>query len=264
MLENRDYFETYLERFPDAPSLVIVRSVEAKHFPKDFLRQPVLDLCCGDGFFCKCLGLSQIYGCDIDESAIRKAKDTGVYLETKVSDIRNLSGYPDAYFETAISNCALEHVDGIHRALANVGRVLRNGGYLVMSVPADNFNSWYLPKVICEKLGFGNYGRTLLGKYNKRQSIFNIYPVSIWKQKLEDAGFRIEKHFFLYSQKEYMLVTFLDSLGGSFLGKLHSIFRKLTPTVLRKVMWRKVLKPIYLNSKPIDFGGELVIVAEKK
>jgi len=264
MLGNRDYFEAYLEHFPDAPSLVVVRSVEAKHFPKDFLRQPVLDVCCGDGFFSMCLGLNEIYGCDIDESAIKKAEDTNVYKEARVCDVRDLSVYADAYFETAISNCALEHVDGIDRALANIARVLKNGGHLVMSVPADNLNNWYLPKVICEKLGFDNYGKTLLGKYNKRQSVFNIYSLSIWEQKLAAAGLEVTENFFLFSQKEYMLVTFLDSLGGPLLGKLDFIYRKLTPTVLRKIIWRKVLKPIYVNSKPIDFGGELVIVAGKK
>ncbi len=262
--DDNDYFEKYLEYFPDEPSLVLVRSVELKNFPKEFIRQPVLDLCCGDGFFSKCLGLSEIYGCDIDESAIKKAEDTNVYRQAKVCDVRDLSVYPDAYFQTIISNCALEHVDGIDRTLTNITRVLKTGGHLIMSVPSNNLNDWYLPKIIFEKFGLHKFGKHILEKYNKRQVIINLYSLNMWLEKLNGAGFKIVKHFFLFNERYYKVATFLDSFGGYFLGKFHLIFRMITPVTFYKFLWRKMLKPIYLKSEPIDFGGELVIVAEKK
>lgn len=263
MLQSKDYFEKYLEHFPDAPSLVLVRSVELKNFPREFIRQPVLDLCCGDGFFSKCLGLSKIYGCDIDKVAIKRAQDTNIYKETKVCDVRDLSLFQSGYFHTIISNCALEHVNGIEISLAGIARVLKSGGHLIMSVPSNNLNDWYLNKLIFEKLSLHKYGEHLLEKYNKRQAHINIYSLNIWRKKLEDVGFKIQKYFFLFNERDYKRVTFLDSLGGLFLSKLHLIFKSIIPRNFRKAIWRKVLKPIYLNSEPLDFGGELVIVAEK-
>lgn len=44
---------------------------------------------------------------------------------------------------------------------------------------------------------------------------------------------------------------------------VRSVELKNFPSNFRKAIWRKVLKPIYLNSEPLDFGGELVIVAKK-
>jgi hypothetical protein len=50
MSKSKDYFEEYLKEYPDAPSLVLVGSVELKNFPYRYLEPPILDLCCGDGF----------------------------------------------------------------------------------------------------------------------------------------------------------------------------------------------------------------------
>ena len=130
MYNVKDYFEEYLNYFPDAPSLVLVRSVELKNFPKDFLKHPILDLCCGDGVFAKLLGMSGIYGCDINRDAIEKAKDPFVYKDLKVCDVRDLSEYPDEYFQSVFANCALEHVEDINIVLSEVNRILAKGGIL--------------------------------------------------------------------------------------------------------------------------------------
>ncbi len=81
MSRSKDYFEEYLKECPDAPSLVLVRSVELKTFPYRYLEPPILDLCCGDGFFAELLGLTDIYGCDIDENSIAIAKTRNIYKE---------------------------------------------------------------------------------------------------------------------------------------------------------------------------------------
>jgi len=264
MLQNKDNFEIYLEYFPDAPSLVLVRSVELKNFPKEFIRQPVLDLCCGDGLFSKSLGLREIYGCDIDESIIKKAKDSGIYKDVKVCDARNLSSYRNDYFQTVMANCALEHVDGIDKALASIVRVLKTGGHLIMSVPSENLNKWYLPKIFFEKIGFKRYGDHILGHYNERQSHLNIYSKEDWSKNLKIVGLEVVRHFFLFNEREYKIGTFLDSLGRTLLRKFYRVFLYITPSTFRKSLWRKFLKPIYINSTRLESGGELVIVAVKK
>ncbi|OQX54924.1 MAG: hypothetical protein B5M53_05165 [Candidatus Cloacimonas sp. 4484_209] len=127
MRDDKDYFETYLEYFPDAPSLVLVRSVELKNFPREFLKPPILDLCCGDGFFASTLGLKDISGCDLSERAIQLAQEKGVYSDLTICDVRELP-YEDNRFDSILSNCALEHVEEISIALSEVGRVLAKGG----------------------------------------------------------------------------------------------------------------------------------------
>ena len=182
MQQHKDFFEEYLNRFPDTPSLVIVRSVELKNFPRQFLNHPILDLCCGDGFFAKTLGLKNIYGCDIDSSALKRGEETYVYKELKLCDARDLSLYPNSYFKTVLSNCALEHVDEINVVLLNIYRVLAEGGHLIMSVPSELLLTSFPPKKILVSIGFEKWGDKLLYEYNKKQTHKNICSYEKWKK----------------------------------------------------------------------------------
>lgn len=264
MRGDKDYFEIYLEHFPDTPSLVLVRSVELKNFPKELIRQPVLDLCCGDGFFSKCLELTEIYGCDIDKSAIKKAEDTNVYKELTVCDIRDLSVYPDAYFRTILSNCALEHVDGISDVLSEVGRVLQKGGSLLMTVPSELLWDAFPPKKLFQSIGIRGSGQKLLADYNKKQTIRNILSLNQWAELLNNAGLKIFHHFYLFDEGRYRVAMLCDWLLTLRIYNITGrIFSLVLPCWARKRFWRRILKQSYLKSTPLEKGGELVIVAKK-
>lgn len=265
MPDNKDYFETYLECFPDAPSLVLVRSVELKNFPKEFINPPVLDVCCGDGFFSKCLGLSGIQGVDIDSPSCERARALkATYEDVKVGDARDLSIFPPGYYQTVISNCALEHIEGVEDALSSIAKVLKPGGYLIMSVPSDKFDDWFIPKIMIQRLGLSSEGEKLLARYHRRQAHINIYSLEAWEGKLEKTGFKKEQHFYLLDEKACKLVTLLDYIPHSIFNILYRCFCKLMPLTLKRLLGRKFLKPLYLNSRPLDFGGELIIVAKKE
>lgn len=261
---DKDYFEIYLTKFPNTPSLVLVRSAELKNFPIGYMKEPILDLCCGDGFFAKCLGLSGIYGCDLNANAItkaRKLKDT--YKEIKKCDARDLKFFNNSEFNTVFSNCALEHVDGIGMALTNVSRVLKTGGHLIMSVPGENLNDWHFFNNYFSGIGLHTLGQHLIDKYNKRQSHVNIYPLHVWEENLKQVGLKAVHSFYIFNKKEYEFSSFLDSLNGGFLGRINSVVNKIVPVSIKKFLWRKLTKQIYMNSKPLDIGGELFIVAKK-
>lgn len=265
MCDNKDYFEKYLNEFVDSPSLVIVRSVELKNFPKDLIKEPILDLCCGDGFFIQQLNLNfrEIYGCDVDNNALEKAKIKNVYKEVHFCDARDLSLYLDDTFQTIISNCALEHVEDIDSSLSNISRILSKGGYLIMTVPSKNLNNWFLPKLIFSKIN-KYYGEKLLEKYNRIQKHINIYSKEEWEKKLQCAGLRILSYYYLFREEEYKFITLLDAFWIiPLLGKIYKIFSMIFPFKFKKIIWRKFLKQIYINSQPLKFGGELVIIAEK-
>jgi len=256
MPRDNDSFEIYLDNFTDFPSLIIVRSVELKHFPKEYIKEPVLDLCCGDGFFAKALGLKNAYGCDIDLSALEKARRfKDVYKEVEFCDARTLEKFPSNFFNTVISNCALEHVDGIELALESISRVLKKGGVLIFTVPSENLNKWFPGS------------KDKLFKYNKRQMHLNIYSIDDWKGLLTKNGFEVEEFFYLFNEKQYRIAIFFDALPELLpkpIFALYYIMIKLLPKSIKKIIFRIALKPIYYNSQVGDTGGELVIVARKK
>lgn len=224
MRRDKDFFEIYLDKFPDAPSLVIVRSVEAKNFPKEYIKDPVLDLCCGDGFFASVLGLNGIYGCDIDKFALTKAAESGVYKEVIYCDARTLKDYPEDFFNTVIANCALEHIDGINQAIASISRVLRKDGFLIMTVPSDNLLRWFSGNLV---------------KYNERQKHINIMPLTDWEIILNNNSLMIEKYFYLFDEKQYKRVIFLDSLPEQLPKLVFAVYYRIlriTPKFIKKLV----------------------------
>lgn len=254
MSRDKDYFEIYLSSFPNSPSLVIVRAVEAKNFPKEYLKEPILDLCCGDGFFAKTLGLSNIYGCDIDMISLEKATKQGVYKEVKLCDARTLDKYPSEFFNTIFANCALEHIDGIEQAIASISRVLKNGGSLIMTVPSENLNRWF------------PFGKSKLVKYNQRQRHVNIMSENAWRELLLRHSLIVERTYYLFNEKQYKIVILFDALPEILpkpIFRLYHLVLKITPKPVKKFIFSNFLKPIYQSSKPLNSGGELVIEAKK-
>jgi len=241
---NQDFFEIYLNHFPTSPSLVLVRSVELKNFPKQYTQYPVLDLCCGDGFFASLLGLKgNIYGCNINIDALKIAKRRGVYKDLKCLDVINLDQYPDNMFNTVISNCALEHVKGLEFTIKEVARVLKKNGTMIISVPSNNLNMYYPGTK--EKLAL----------YNKRQAHFNIFSLEDWRIILKQ--FSILYHYYLFNREQYKLCITLDSLP-ELLGTFYMIYHLITKFVPRNILkciWRKKLKTIYLQSQPLLENG---------
>lgn len=267
---DADWFEFCLDKYPDLPSVALIRSIELKNCPREFLKNPVLDLCCGDGFFTQCLGLRGAYGCDIDAEAVQRAgRLRETYAGVCVCDARDLRKFQDREFRTVFSNCALEHVDGIDPALASIARVLKTDGHLIMSVPDVNLTNWFFLKTFFTRIGLSNYGQRLCDAYNKKQEHINIHSLAGWRKKLKDNGLLIEKSFYLFRKKEYQLITFFESFAVdlfpcNFLRRVYSLFRKGLPLHLRKSLLRKLLKKIYRDAGKLDSGGEIVIIARKR
>lgn len=270
MHADQDWFELCLDKYPDLPSVVLIRSVELKLFPRQFLKDPVLDLCCGDGFFAQALGLKAVCGCDIDREAVRRAGSLAETYSTAVrGDARDLSLFGEKRFHTVFANCAFEHVDGIDRALCSVARVLTRNGFLIMSVPDRSLNDWFFPAAACSRIGFRKYGQRLLSEYNRKQQHLNILSRSEWITKLSSSGFELEKSFCLFSKKEYQLITFfesfvLDSFPGNLFRSIYSFGKKRMHADTRRTLWRRLLKPVYLDARELESGGELFMVARRR
>jgi ubiquinone/menaquinone biosynthesis C-methylase UbiE len=142
--------------------------------------------------FAELLGLTNIYGCDIDEKSIAMAKTRNMYKEVCKCDARSLDVCPDSFFNTIISNCALEHIDGIELALKSSCRVLNKKGKLIMTVPSPNLNRWFPGS------------KKKLVKYNARQRNLNIYSIGEWCNLLNHIGFQIVEYYYIFfDEKSY-------------------------------------------------------------
>ena len=80
------------------------------------------------------LGFARITGVDQSPEAVRFCAEKGLGA-VQLGDIRGL-GLPDRRFDLVLATDVIEHVDDDLAALRELRRVLRPGGYLLLTVPA--------------------------------------------------------------------------------------------------------------------------------
>jgi len=103
----------------------------------------ILDIGCGDGFITARLGEStgaRMFGIDISREALKDARKKGVDARFANLD-RDRLPFADKYFDAVFCGDVVEHVFDTERLLAEVRRVLKADGFIVMSVP--NIAAWY-------------------------------------------------------------------------------------------------------------------------
>lgn len=103
----------------------------------------ILDVGCGDGFITAKLGEStgaRMSGVDISKYALRAAKQRGIEAKFANLDSGRIP-FADGCFDAVFCGDVLEHVFDTEHLLGEVKRVLKPGGFTVISVP--NVAAWY-------------------------------------------------------------------------------------------------------------------------
>jgi len=109
-------------------------------------RAELLDVGCGDGKLtlraARVIGTNQIYGIDVMPETIEKAKENGINVRN--GDLNQRFPYEDESFDVVLASEIIEHLSNTDNFLEEIHRVLRSGGYTVISTP--NLSSW--PNII--------------------------------------------------------------------------------------------------------------------
>jgi len=163
---------------------IILDTINPRHFFGRFLltrkltklRKEIKNVCdigCGVGLLSNSLGKKgfKVHGYDMDKNAIKlarlnKSKNTEFFVGN-VYNLKNKSKY-----DAVISTSMLEHVKDDVKALKNMNKVMKPGGYLLLGVPYQ-MKYW----TIQDKM-WGHYRR-----YEKKEL----------EHKLKLAGFDVKK-----------------------------------------------------------------------
>jgi len=103
----------------------------------------LLDVGCGDGAFTRFLGagFAEVHGIDVQDAYLERFRKA--VSEEPRFHVANMSAsamtFPDAHFDSIVSIETLEHVPDLSGAAAEICRVLRPGGELLITVP----NRWF-------------------------------------------------------------------------------------------------------------------------
>jgi ubiquinone/menaquinone biosynthesis C-methylase UbiE len=116
----------------------------------------ILDVGCGGGYFTHAIsGLGsprEVFGIDISENAIQQARSDYPGINFSVGEITSLE-FQEEFFEAIFAIEVLEHIMDVGLALKELNRVLKKGGYLVITTTDFNL----LKRVLIALFFFDKY-----------------------------------------------------------------------------------------------------------
>jgi SAM-dependent methyltransferase len=134
---------------------------------------------------------AEVWGIDIDAREGRWAAASRAYSHVVVADV-TCAKLPEAFFQTCIANCSLEHVPRIDLAMQNIYRSLKPGGRVLMFVPNKGWAQQLLSYRLLAALGATGLAATLEQGIDTFFRHEHLYDEAGWREVLSDAGFVVE------------------------------------------------------------------------
>lgn len=150
-----------------------------------FIRPPVLDFGCGDGFFASLIfsPRSIAVGLDVESSRLQENPVKSPYQKLVTYDGLKIPFKP-ASFNTVISNCVFEHLPDLPTNLQEMYRILKPGGYLLTTVMGQAWDT--------NLLGSRLFGRSYTQAMRRQQVHLNLLSRSEWDKRFNKYGFIIK------------------------------------------------------------------------
>lgn len=208
----------------------LIRSIEHRllsdHKP---FEAPILDVGSGDGHFAAAaLGPGIDLGIDIVPGALQEAKQRQVYRHLVCASATALPLGAES-FATAISNCAVEHIPDLRSTLAEMYRVLRPGGKLLLTVPTNHLEENLLVPRALRAIKLDRPASSYVSWFRHAQVHYHTLSREQWVEEVTGAGFLVTRTRGYLSTR----ATHLFELGH-YAGWHNLLSRKLTG---RWVLW---------------------------
>lgn len=246
----------------------IIRVVECLLVGNEAFPAPVLDVGCGDGHFAAaCIGRQIDAGIDPSDTSAREAAQAGAYRQVLTASAARLP-FPDGYFASVVSNCVLEHIPPLESALAEIARVMRPGGSLVITVPSERFDrSLFWPQAL-RAVGLERQATAYGTWFNGISRHYHTYSRAEWTARLEQVGLRVTR-WTSYLRPDAM--AFFDL--SHYYGAPTLISKRLTgrwvlfPGKRRYLPWERVLErrlAAYAEQIAVPDGAYYFFAAERR
>ena len=203
----------------------IIRLIRIKKINRQY---KILDIGCSTGLLIDELSEltnTEISGIDLSDNAINSCHERGL-LNTRVMSGDKLE-YKDSSFDIVIASDCLEHINDDQKALNEWYRVLKNGGQLIIFVPAFKF-LWSEQDHLSEH--FRRYNRNEL-RLKLEKSMFKINRISFWNSLLFIPTF-LTRFYYGINQTETKMKYNQLQLPSSFINKLLISLLKLENSIL--------------------------------
>jgi len=171
----------------------------------------ILDVGCGDGslaLFIK--GKAKIYGVDKSKKLLKIAKRRGVLIK-KLDLDKNSLPYQDSYFDCVTCLDVIEHIKNPYKLIGEIYRVLKKGGFLIISAPNIRFSDHLLTLIFK-----GNFPITSDDKTAYDGGHIHYFTFSDLREILQGVGFKIIKEEGIINKPKRGII---GKIGEIILGK---------------------------------------------
>ena len=162
---------------------------------------PILDIGCGDGHFAAIaytepidIGLDPMTR-DLDEAAGLRP---GIFLDLVRGSATTLP-FPDAVFNTVVSNCVIEHIPDVQATLSEISRVLKPGGTFATTLPSQHYPEYLLGSTIARKVGIQRAATAYGDFFNKISYHYHVDAPEVWSNRFDAVGLDVVKHTYYFS-----------------------------------------------------------------
>lgn len=262
MPKDKDYLSEYLTLAPVA--LALVRAIECRVLSQVPFERPILDLGCGDGVFAQVFFDQEPVEVGLDRSLaeLKLAARTGRYRQL-VAASADAIPCPNGAFATIFSNGVLEHVDDLAGSLAEVARVLRPGGRLILTVPTRHSNDLLAGSRLLRRAGLNRLAAAYARWHNTLFAHRNLFDLPEWERQLRAVGLDMIMYKWYNSpvtvavHDALLLLSLPSALWKHWLGRWVLLPR------LRRFVWVPLLARLYRRfyDEETTTGGSLLIVA---
>jgi SAM-dependent methyltransferase len=241
------FWDALWRYYPNAPSIALCRVPELEYASTLNVNGRVLDHGCGDGRFASLAwpGRKLTAGCDINPTSITLARARGIYNHLDVCDAARCLPWDSQSFDLVFDNSALEHIEDLDAALAEIARVLAIGGVFAFNVLNHRYFEWW-PLSASER-----------DAYRQWQPFFHALSLDQWRRHLARVGLEIVSvHGYLdqRASREFALLDYAFSRVS--LGHRHNlwiwVYDRL-PLLIR-ALWRSRLSSLVWETGP-DAGA---------
>ncbi len=193
------YIKKYLGNRPLFFSFIRPQEAYLMHKYSRYLKPPILDFGCGDGFFSRsCFKKTLDFGVDLeDERRLRQAEKLNCYKKIIRYD-GSVLPLPTCSVNSVISNSVFEHVPNINNSLKEIARILKPRGTLLTTVMTDKWEDYLVGRKL--------FGKRYLNFLRQKQKHYHLLSQNNWKKLFKGSGFRVIKEVgYLAKQNSQLL-----------------------------------------------------------
>jgi len=155
----------------------------------------LLDLGCGDGRLVplwQSISGAETHGLELSPQAVQTAQQMFPYIKYKQGDGIS-TGYDDSYFDIVVCQEVLEHIEEQNRLVSECSRIMKTGGYLVLTTP----NKYYF-----DRRKGGNYSQQPIENIIDRKELLKLLSPHFEIQSFETL---------IYAAGDYGIYKFITN-----------------------------------------------------